>query len=103
MTPLPTLEETISAYKHSLTNWVERATNDLPPNNQKGRIVQEIDAEFKAAIQRLFAAERLDELKILAQMFLGDERKTLKRDNLRGYIEHAAAELQQLIEVKEDV
>ena len=47
------LDKVLAQYKKSLTNWVSRADNNLPPNNQKGRIVQEIDAEAKAALRTL--------------------------------------------------
>lgn len=61
-----TVEGVLSKYKKSISNWESRANNDLPPSNQKGRIIQEIDNEALAAINRIRVQDRLDTLKELS-------------------------------------
>lgn len=52
------LDDQIRLYKTHANNWASRADNKTPASNQKGRIVQEIDAEFKEAILQHFQQEQ---------------------------------------------
>lgn len=58
---LPTIEEVLGSYKRALANWEVRADNESPANNQKGRIISEIDAEAADTLHRVMAAVRIDE------------------------------------------
>lgn len=46
-------DEILHNFKKNLDGWIARADNNLPPGNQKGRIIQEIDAEAAQAIDEL--------------------------------------------------
>lgn len=75
-------------YKKNLANWISRADKNMPPVNQKGRIVQEIDAEALTAMERLIIQERVRTLRCIASFdsdsmlelkeWAGDEIRTLE-------------------------
>lgn len=104
-TPSEEIDRVLRQYKKSLANWVSRASNDSPAENQKGRIVQEIDTEASAQLQQLLIRERRDGLKAIVERHHDTQFNTYDFDGIAESvlvkIEELETELKALTSSKE--